>query len=249
MTNLVIDIGNTDVFAGAYSEHTWTCTHRMVTKTPAEVFLQHFKDLDAKNVMIASVVADKNNSYEKAIKELFNIKPLFCEPKFAYDFITFDVDDENSVGQDRIADCVGASQVYGAPCIIVDFGTATNIEIVDENDTFCGGILMPGIRSGMMGLATYASKLSNVEIEEPSELIGKNTRDCLQSGLIFGEACKIDGLINLIMFKKFKRNQKVNVIATGGFCSKVAKHCKNVTIVDEMLTLKGLKIILDKMVS
>ena len=245
MAHLLVDIGNTDTCA-AIAEGGKLVDHvRATTQTPALEFLSGAPDFRCDEVMIASVVPAKNDEWESAVEKVFGFEPKFCSAKNACKFLSFGVDEPETVGADRVADCVAALEFYGAPVIVVDFGTATNIEFVNSKREFCGGILMPGVFSGMRGLSAGAAKLQNVRLEAPESLIGKTTEKSIQSGLIYGEAARVDGLIERIKDEYRDEDEDIKTVATGGFLNLVAPHCKNIDFTDSTLTLKGLEIILN----
>ena len=132
---------------------------------------------------------------------------------------------------------------YGAPLIIIDMGTATTISMIDSAKNYVGGVIMPGLRLSMDALASGAAQLYKVSLEKPSTVIGKNTSDCMKSGLVMGNAACIDGMLDRFMEEM---GVEATVVATGGFANIVIPLCKHNIIIDDTLLLKGLKIIYDK---
>lgn len=245
MAHLLVDIGNTDTCAGICEGGVIVDHVRAASETCALDFLRGAPHFQCDEAMVCSVVPPKNEEWLYAIRKLFKIDPHFCTPDSASEFLSFGVDEPDAVGADRVADCVAASQIYGSPVIVVDFGTATNIEYVNEKNEFCGGILMPGVFSGMRGLCACASKLENVRLENADELLGKTTTKAMQSGLIFGEVARVDGLISRIKNEFKNSNFDIKTVATGGFLDIVSPHCENIDFSDSTLTLKGLEFILN----
>ena len=245
MANLLVDIGNTDTCA-AISERGVIKQHvRAITDCDAKSFLEGAPAFECDAAIISCVVPDKDKEWKGAINNACGVEPLFCTYDLAKPYLKFLVDDPSIVGSDRIADCVAAIELYGEPIIVVDFGTATNIEFVNSKREFCGGILMPGVFSGMKGLSYSAAKLSDVRLEKPIDLLGETTEEAIQSGLIYGEAARVDGLIKRIKEKYKNEEGDIKVVATGGFLNLVANECNSIDFTDSTLTLKGLEIILN----
>ena len=153
------------------------------------------------------------------------------------------VDNAREVGADRIVNDVAAIRKYGAPVIVIDFGTATTFNVINEQREFIGGVIAPGIRGSMDSLVSGTAKPPRVEIETPKSAIGKNTLTNMQAGLVFGFA----GLVDYIV-KKIRREMKrpdMPVVATGGFSEIIAKEISCINVVDKLLTLQGLKYLYD----
>ena len=142
-----------------------------------------------------------------------------------------------------VADAVAALTYYPVPLVIVDMGTATTVSVVDEKKRYLGGMILPGVRVSLDALTSRASQLSGISIEEPKRLIGKNTVDCMKSGILYGNAAAVDGIIDRI---EEELGQKVTAIATGGMSKKIIPHCRREIIQDEDLLLKGLLVIYEK---
>ena len=246
MTSLLVDIGNTDTCAGIAEDAEIVDSTRAVSSVSACDFLAGAPEFTPESAIISSVVSSKTAEWTAAIKEKWGIDAIVLTPDVVKDLIAFNVEDPTKVGADRIADAVGLKVFYGAPAIVVDFGTATNIEYVDENGTFEGGIIMTGVWSGMKSLSEFASALQDVRLEVPEHVIGKTTENSVQSGLLFGEAARVDGLVTRIKASLPSGVRRcVKVIATGGFCNLVAPLCETVDFADSLLTLKGLNFILN----
>ena len=153
------------------------------------------------------------------------------------------MDDAKEVGADRVVNNVAAIRKYGAPLIIIDFGTATTFNVINSKGIFIGGVIAPGIKGSLDSLVNGTAKLPRVEIERPASVIGKNTVTNMQSGIVFGFA----GLVEYIV-KKIKRELKeenVTTVATGGFSEIIAKEISCIDRVDKLLTLEGLKYLYD----
>ncbi len=146
------------------------------------------------------------------------------------------LDNPSEMGADRVADAVAAMTFYPVPLVIVDMGTATTVSVVDEKKRFMGGMILPGVRVSLDALTARASQLSGISIEEPKRLIGRNTVDCMKSGILYGNAAAVDGIVDRI---EEYLGQDVTVIATGGMSKKIIPHCKREMIWDADLLLEG----------
>lgn len=246
MVNFLVDVGNTDTCAGIAQDYKIVADTRAVSSVPADVFLSGGPKFIPDRAIISSVVAEKTQEWTWAIRRRWGIDAIVLTSDCVSGILNFNVEDPNKVGADRIADAVGAVLEYRAPCIVADFGTATNIEYIDENKTFCGGIIATGLWSGMKSLAQFASALSDVRLEVPKQVVGRSTETAVQSGLVYGEAARIDGLVAMI---KAQVNKDIvgdiKVVATGGYSRLVGPLCSSVDFIDSLLTLKGLNFILN----
>lgn len=247
--HILIDIGNsTIVIAVANSEGNITATWRFKTKKEetASFFRYELKQglhkysievADIKNITISSVVPEVNDDIAQAISDLTSITPHFFSVNDAKEIITIDVESPSQLGKDRIADAIGAATCYGVPAIVIDFGTATTIGVIDENRVFKGGIIIPGVKTSLSALSSRASQLPSITIEKPTHLIGRNTLECMQSGIVYGTAAMIDGLIDQIASTL---KSSPHIIATGGMSKSIVPHCKHQITIDPYLLFKGL---------
>ena len=250
--HILIDIGNsTIVIALANSEGNITATWRFKTKKEetASFFRYELKQglrkysievADIKNITISSVVPEVNDDIAQAVSDLIGITPHFFSVNDAKGIITIDVESPSQLGKDRIADAIGATTCYGVPAIVIDFGTATTIGVIDENRVFKGGIIIPGVKTSLSALSSRASQLPSITIEKPHHIIGRNTLECMQSGIVYGTAAMIDGLIDQIA-DSF--STPPHIIATGGMSKTIVPHCKHQITIDPYLLFKGLQII------
>jgi type III pantothenate kinase len=152
-------------------------------------------------------------------------------------------DDPREVGPDRIANAVAARERYGAPCIVVDFGTSTNFDAVSAQGEYVGGVLAPGIEVSMDALFARAARLTKVDFVEPETVIGKTTVSALQSGLVYGFAGQVDGIVERI---RVELGDHAPAIATGGLAELIAPHSRTIEKVDPLLTLDGLRLVWDR---
>ena len=149
-------------------------------------------------------------------------------------------DDPREVGPDRIANAVAAKERYGAPCIVVDFGTSTNFDVVSPEGEYVGGVLAPGIETSMEALFQRAARLVKVDFVDPPSAIGRTTATALQSGVVFGFAGQVDGIVAAI---RAELGVDAQVVATGGLAELIAPHSATIEKVDQLLTLEGLRLI------
>ncbi|MBX6360711.1 type III pantothenate kinase [Pseudacidobacterium ailaaui] len=194
------------------------------------------------SVVIASVVPPVDWVLRQFCERYFHQKPLFIEPgvKTGLPILT---DNPSEVGADRVANCVGAFAKYGGPTIVVDFGTATNFDVVSHKGEFLGGAIAPGLNISAEALFARAARLPRVEIKRPAKIIGTNTVDNLQIGLFYGHI----GLVDFILGRMIaKLGEGTKCIATGGLAHLIASESKYISEIDDMLTLDGLRIIHDR---
>ena len=247
--NILIDIGNsTVVIALADSQGDITATWRFKTKKEetASFFRYELKqglrkynieNADIKKVTISSVVPEVNDDIAQAVSDLTGITPHFFSINDAKGIISIDIESPSQLGKDRLADAIGAATCYGVPAIVIDFGTATTIGVVDENSVFKGGVIIPGVKTSLNALSSRASQLPSITIEKPAHMIGRNTLECMQSGILYGTAAMIDGLIDQL---STTLNTTPKIIATGGMSKTIVPHCKHQITIDPYLLFKGL---------
>src|SRR5206468_101455 len=152
-------------------------------------------------------------------------------------------DDPREVGPDRIANAVAAVERYGAPCIVVDFGTSTNFDVVSAEGEYVGGVLAPGFEVSMDALFQRAARLFKVDFVEPPTVIAKNTAASLQSGLVYGFAGQVDGIVERI---RGELGEEAQTVATGGLADLIVPHARTLDRVDPFLTLEGLRLVWER---
>ncbi len=253
---LLIDIGNSTVVV-AVMDADGTISRTWRFKTLKEQTMAYFRHelytgskkyqirfSDVTDVAISSVVPEVNDDISQAISDLTGVHPRMFTFKDAARFITIGVESPSQLGNDRLADAVGAVTNYGAPAIIIDMGTATTISVIDRDRCFLGGMIIPGVKTSLNALSARASQLPAINIENPRNIIGRNTLESMQSGTVYGTAAMIDGIIDRIMSQsdlKLKDGDgKLHIIATGGMAKNIIPHCQHEIIVDELLIFKGL---------
>ena len=242
---LAVDAGNTQTVFGLYedgslAEHWRVATEAQRTGDELGALVGRFIDLaTVGGVCLSSTVPPLIREYE-IFAERWAKAPLLVMAPGVKTGIGIRYDDPREVGPDRIANAVAARQRYGAPCIVVDFGTSTNFDIVSPQGEYVGGVLAPGIEISMEALFQRAARLVKVDFAEPPSVIGKTTATALQSGLVYGFAGQVDGIVEAI---RGELGVEAQVVATGGLADLIAPHSKTIETIDPLLTLEGLRIV------
>ena len=193
-------------------------------------------------VAISSVVPPLDTTLRRVCEMFFHCKPLFIEPgvKTGLPVLT---DNPSEVGADRVVNCVAAYEQMGGPCIVVDMGTATTFDVVSKKGEFLGGAIAPGLGISAEALFSRAARLTRVEIKKPGKVIGTSTTDNIQIGLYYGYIGLVDGILERFIAEL---GPETKTIATGGLAKLIAGGCKHIGSVDEMLTLKGLRLVWER---
>lgn len=247
---IVLDVGNTNVVIGFYDGDNLLSTGRIATdklKTGDEYAIDIKNIIEINGVVpselegsvISSVVPPLTNTLKAVLEKLTGKTPFVVGPGIKTG-LNIKTDNPSLVGSDRIVDAVAAISEHTPPLIIIDMGTATTMSVIDENNTYIGGVIAPGLKITQEALAVYTSQLPNVSLDNPKSIIGKNTVDCIQSGLLYGHASMVDGMISLI---EEEIGKKTTVVATGGLSKFIVPLCRHEIHRDEMLLLKGLRLI------
>jgi len=251
---LAIDVGNTQTVLGVFRSEELVWHWRMAThgeRTADELALLFGGFLEQQGlsfsqeitgVAIASVVPDQTVALREMGDRYFGFRPVVVEPGIKTG-ISIQTDNPKEVGADRIVNGLGAFAKYGGPCIVVDFGTATTYDAVSENGEYLGGAIAPGIQVSAAALFGATARLPRVELTVPKLPIGKNTVDSIRSGLLFGTAAEVDGMV--------ERMQKelgghVTVVATGGFADAIVPLSQAIEHHEPWLTLEGLRLVYEK---
>jgi type III pantothenate kinase len=190
-------------------------------------------------VVVASVVPVLTAAYEELAERATGRPPLVVGPGVRTG-MAISYDNPHEVGADRIVNAVAVVERYGAPAIVVDFGTATTFDVVDASGAYLGGAIAPGVETSAEALFRRAARLSAVDLEPPARVIGRTTRESVQAGLLLGEAAMVDGLVRRIWTEL---GEECVVVATGGLAETMAPLCETVGEVDADLTLRGLALI------
>lgn len=256
-TLFVIDIGNTNVVLGIFeysgekgnlTQHWRLSTHHEQTSDELTITLRSLfsqEGRDPKQVtatILSSVVPPLQPVWERACEKLFGCSAEVVGPGMRTG-IPIRYENPREVGADRIVNSAAALELFGGPIIVVDFGTATTFDCVSEKGEYVGGVIFPGIHISLEALFTRASKLHRVEITRPKNVIGKNTTEALQSGLLYGYAGLVDSMVARI---RSELSESARVIATGGLAGRIALESEAIEEVVPFLTLEGLRILYEK---
>lgn len=250
---LAIDIGNTNIVLGGFSGEKLAFTARISTDTRktvdeyAVIFssILNMRGISAEDIsgaIISSVVPPLNAIIKTAVHFICGKTAIIVGPGVKTG-INIKCDSPSSVGADIICSCVAVNRLYGAPAIIIDLGTATKITVLDASGSFTGVAICPGVIMGVDALAEQTAQLPRVSLEEPTSLIGKNTTDSMRSGIVYGHAAMLDGMIERITKET---GTELPVYATGGMAPFVTDYCFHKITADPNLILKGLNIIFAK---
>lgn len=250
---LAVDIGNTNIVIGCIEQEKIYFVERVstnISKTELEYVVEFKTLLDLYRIrieeitgcIIASVVPPLNNIVKNAMEKLLRISPLLVGPgvKTGLNIL---MDNPGQVGADLIVNAVAGLKYYGAPLLIIDMGTATTISVVDNKKNYIGGMILPGVKVSLESLVNRTSQLPRISLEAPKRIIGKNTVDCMKSGIIMGQAACLDGMIERIWDEL---GYQAPAVATGGLAGCIVPYCKKEIIYDNELTLKGLDVIYRK---
>lgn len=250
---LAIDAGNTNVtvgvFDGAKMIQSWRL--RTIREQTSDEWGLNLRSLfrvgefDARiieGVAISSVVPPLDRQLAEMAEKYFRTKAMFVSVDVDLG-LKVAIDNPREAGADRLANAAGAFHKYGGPCVVVDLGTAINFDVVSGTGDFLGGVICPGIGIAISGLFEKAARLPLVDFREPKALIGKNTVDCIQSGLYYATISTIDGILERL---RAELGESVNIVGTGGQAKLVAGGSKYLKVVDEDLTLDGVRIIYER---
>jgi type III pantothenate kinase len=247
---LAVDIGNTSITLGVFDGEklraTWhvaTGVHRLPDEYASLLLslLRHqgLATADVKAVALCSVVPPLISTFEELFKRYFNIEPLVVGAGVKTG-VSIRMDNPREVGADRIADAAAAHHLYGGPVILIDLGTATTFGIISKEGAYIGGIIATGIATAAEALFTRTAQLPRVELAPPKHIIGTNTVAAIQSGIIYGYASLVEGMLARI---QKELGVKAKVVATGGYAGLIARETKVIDVVNPDLTLIGLRLI------
>ena len=250
---LAIDIGNTNIVVGCIDDQKTYFIERLSTvrtKTELEyavdlktvLDIYHIKGSDIEGCIISSVVPQITNTAKLAAEKILKKEVMVLGPgvKTGLNIL---MDHPAQLGADLVADAVAGLNEYPVPFIVIDMGTATTVSVVNSKKQYIGGMILPGVRVSLDALTAHASQLSGISIDAPKHVIGKNTVECMKSGVLYSSAAAIDGIIDRV---EEELGEKATVIATGGLAKKIVSHCRRDIILDEDLLLKGLLVIYEK---
>lgn len=244
---LAVDIGNTTIGIGVFSGDR-LCLYEKISSQETLTILEYIEKL--KNIfsahklspeefdgsILSCVVPRLTEVFLHTLEQYTGKQVLLLSHKMNLGY-ELKVDYPEQVGSDRLADAAGAVGSYPLPLITIDMGTATTINVIDENLLFRGGIILPGVGTAHEALLGKAAQLFHSQTHVPGHTIGTNTQECITSGMIYGNACAIDGIISRI---QKELGQPCTIVATGGYSEQIIPHCKSEIIIDNNLLIKGL---------
>lgn len=250
---LAIDIGNTNIVIGCIKDDEILFEARIATdrtrtsdqygveiKNMLEAFGVSREDIG--DCIISSVVPPVFNSVRTGVIKVIGKQPMVVGPGLKTG-LNIHVDMPSQVGSDRIVIAVAALAEYEAPLILMDLGTATTIEVVEQGNVYMGGVIIPGVKVSVDALTSRAAQLPGISLDQPKNVIGKNTVDCMRSGIMYGTAGMIDGIVDRM---EEELGHKSTLVATGGMAQFITPLCKYDIILEKDLLLKGLNIIYKK---
>jgi type III pantothenate kinase len=248
---LAIDLGNTNIKYGVFDKDKLVSSFRVssrISRTADEygsvlvglLSDKGIKKTDINGIIFSSVIPALNYTICHMCEYFFGITPLMVGPGIKTG-LNIKAENPREVGADIIVNSVSAFNKYGGPIIVIDFGTATTFDIISKDYELLGVVIAPGIKTSLEGLVSNTAQLSMIELDAPKSVIAKNTKNCMQAGIIFGFAGLVDNIIDKI--KKELKVDSLTVVATGGLGEIIAKESKSISKVDRTLTLEGLKII------
>jgi type III pantothenate kinase len=250
---LTIDVGNSQVALGMFDRDELVGHWRVSTEPEATVDeirwqmtgilgVDGFTGSDIQGVAISSVVPAMTTSLRRIVPDLTGGEAVVVEPGVRTG-LSIEIDNPKEVGADRIVNSVAARERYGSPVVVIDFGTSTNFDVVSPEGAYIGGAIAPGLEISTNALVSGTAALRRVEFEPPRSVIGKGTVEAIQSGALYGHAGLVDGIVERIASEV---GPGVTRVATGGLASTIVPHCSSVDMIDEYLTLEGLRIIFDR---
>ncbi len=248
---LAIDLGNTNIKYGVFNGKELVASFRVssrISRTADEygsvlvglLSNSGIKKSDIDGIIFSSVIPALNYTICHMCEFFFGIQPIMIGPGIKTG-LNIKAENPREVGADIIVNSVSAFNKYGGPIVVIDFGTATTFDVVSDKCDLVGVVIAPGIKTSLEGLASKTAQLPMVELDAPKTVIGKNTKHCMQSGIIFGFAGLVDNILKKI--KKELGVDQIKVVATGGLGEIIAKESKGISVVDRTLTLDGLRYI------
>ncbi|MDE6665373.1 MAG: type III pantothenate kinase [Ruminococcus sp.] len=251
---LAVDIGNTNIVFGCVNEenevvlferistnhHATAAEYAVLIKNILEMNSFGLSDID--DAIMSSVVPSVTGTVTGAIKKLFNIDIMTVGPgvKTGLNIL---IDNPAQLGSDQVVDAVASINQYPLPQIVIDMGTATTVSVVDKNKNYLGGLIIAGMGTATNALTSKTAQLPKINFEVPAKVIGTNTIDCMKSGMLYSNACALDGIIERI---EEELGEKCTVVATGGLAELVVPLCRCDIILDKSLLIKGLTIVYRK---
>ncbi len=250
---LAVDVGNTNIVIGCCNDSRIIFTERLSTKADATVleYAISFKNVlelygiasaDIDGAIISSVVPSVTSTVKNAILKITDAKVKIIGPGLKTG-VNITIDNPAQLGSDLVVDAAAGIAEYPLPLVIFDMGTATTVSVIDENRNYLGGMIIPGIGVSLNALTSQASQLPKIGLDPPKNIIGKNTVDCMKSGILYSSAAGLDGILDRI---EAELGKKVTAVATGGLAGSIVPYCTRKIILDDELLLKGLIVIYNK---
>lgn len=250
---LTIDQGNTQTEIGGFEDGKLLFAERVATdlkKTDLEyaVLIHNIFEICGINekgvdgAIISSVVPPLIDVLKRAVKKALGIAAMIVGPGLK-NGLKIRIDDPKQLGADMVVDAVGAIKAYGVPLLIIDMGTASTLSVVDREENFLGGVILPGVVTSLNALVEKTSQLPKISLSPPERVIGTNTIDSMKSGIIFGQASLLDGMIDRI---EEEMHEELKTVATGGLSGLIVPYCRHHIIHEPELMLKGLLEIYEK---
>lgn len=250
---LAVDVGNTQTHVGLFRdgdllEHWRFHTARSATADELAVglgALLGLRDLrltDVEAVIVSCVVPTLAQEYDQVRERYLDGRGALVGPSMRTG-MPIRINNPRELGADRLSNAIAAYERYGAPCIAVDFGTAINYDVVSGKGEYLGGVISPGIEISLEALTQRAAALPKVRLEAPRTAIGHSTLEAIQSGVVFGYAGQVDGIVGRL---REEMGEEATAVATGGFAPVIVPHCEQIDETDDLLTLQGLRIIWER---
>ena len=250
---LAIDIGNSNIVLGCFDGEKIIFRERVSTNQTATdleytanvkmaMDMHGVKPCEIEGAIISSVVPSVTNTFKSAIEKYLKIKVMVVGPGIKTG-LSIVIDNPAQLGSDLVVDAVAGINEYKAPMILIDMGTATTLSVIDRNNNYLGGMIMTGMAVSTDALISRTAQLPKVAFEKPKKVIGSNTVDCIKSGIMYSNACAIDGMVERL---EEELGEKCTVVATGGLAGVIIPLCRRDIILDDDLLLKGLMIIYNK---
>ena len=250
---LAVDIGNTNIVIGGFDGPKITFTERLSTnhkatsleyaimfKNVLEIYNYKAEDIDG--AIISSVVPDVTQVISFATEKICSKKPLIVGPGMKTG-VSIKIDNPAQLGSDLLVAAVAGIAEYPTPQVIIDMGTATTVSVINSKNEYVGGMIMPGVLVSLNSLVGGTSQLPKISLEPPKKIVGSNTVDAMKSGILYTNACGIDGIIEHI---EEELGEKVTAVATGGLAKVIVPLCRREILLDDELLLKGLRILYNK---
>ena len=252
---LAIDVGNSNTSVGLFDKEKNlrflasldTDSRKTADQISIDLMnlfaLYHYQYSDVTGAILCSVVPPLNFMMEKALTRLLGKPPMVVGPGVRTG-LNIRLTNQTQVGADIVADAVSALEEFEPPIITIEMGTATTIGVISKDRTYEGGLLLPGVNVSLEALSRRAAQLPAISLQHPKSLIGKNTEDCMRSGIVYGSAGMLDGIIDRV--RELFPGQKVTAVATGGNAPVIVRYCRNPIIYDKYLLMNGLWTIYQK---